>query len=204
MTKINTLQTEHVQTLLKRAAGLDNDQGNPRSKEIMHRFLTDVFKMIEDLDITQEEFWMGVNYLNELGANGEAVLLAPGLGFDHFLDVREDAKDGRRGRGRRGRVWRRRCVHRRRRRRRTLAQLRLVVGFHAARLRRIRQPVVGRLRQDDHARIGAIFVPENIFGENPGVFQVVLTHLELMLKVDTDVVRLRSMGHVQVRNTDDE
>ena len=93
MTKINTLQTEHVQTLLKRAAGLDNDQGNPRSKEIMHRFLTDVFKMVEDLDITQEEFWMGVNYLNELGANGEAVLLAPGLGFDHFLDVREDAKD---------------------------------------------------------------------------------------------------------------
>ena len=93
MTTINTLQTEHVQTLLKRAAGLDNDKGNPRTKEIMHRLLTDVFKMIEDLDITQEEFWQGVNYLNELGANGEAVLLAPGLGFDHFLDVREDAKD---------------------------------------------------------------------------------------------------------------
>ena len=87
MTTINTLQTEHVQTLLKRAAGLDNDKGNPRTKEIMHRLLTDVFKMIEDLDITQEEFWQGVNYLNELGANGEAVLLAPGLGFDHFLEL---------------------------------------------------------------------------------------------------------------------
>ena len=67
MTTINTLQTEHVQTLLKRAAGLDNDKGNPRTKEIMHRLLTDVFKMIEDLDITQEEFCLLVFYLIDEG-----------------------------------------------------------------------------------------------------------------------------------------
>lgn len=97
MTKTNTLNTDHVQKLLERAAGLDKEGGNPRAKQIMHRFLTDVYRMIEDLDITQEEFWQGVNYLNELGANGEAVLLAPGLGFDHFLDVREDAKDAAAG-----------------------------------------------------------------------------------------------------------
>ena len=97
MTKTNTLQTEHVQQLLMRAAGLDNQAGDPRTKTIMHRFLTDVYRMIEELDISPEEFWQGVNYLNELGANGEAVLLAPGLGFDHFLDVREDAKDAAAG-----------------------------------------------------------------------------------------------------------
>lgn len=97
MTKINTLQTPYVQQLLEKAAGLDNSKGNPRTKEIIHRFLTDMFRMIEDLDITQEEFWQGVNYINELGSRGEAVLLAPGLGFDHFLDIREDAKDAQAG-----------------------------------------------------------------------------------------------------------
>ncbi|GAA6184919.1 MULTISPECIES: catechol 1,2-dioxygenase [Alteromonadaceae] len=90
---VKTMQTEAVQTLLKKAAGLDKEGGNPRFKTIMHRFLSDIYQMIEDLDITPEEFWQGANYLNELGTNKEAVLLAPGLGFDHYLDIREDAKD---------------------------------------------------------------------------------------------------------------
>lgn len=90
---VKTMQTEAVINLLHKAAGLDKADGNPRLKAIMHRFLSDVFQMIEDLDITPEEFWQGASYLNELGGNNETVLLAPGLGFDHFLDIREDAKD---------------------------------------------------------------------------------------------------------------
>ena len=78
----NILNTDHVKELLHKAAGLDKETGSTRNKQIMHRLLTDIYTMIEDLDITPEEFWQGVNYLNELGANGEAVLLAPGLGFD--------------------------------------------------------------------------------------------------------------------------
>ena len=89
----NIMNTDHVKELLHKAAGLDKETGSTRNKQIMHRLLTDIYTMIEELDITPEEFWQGVNYLNELGANGEAVLLAPGLGFDHFLDLREDAKD---------------------------------------------------------------------------------------------------------------
>lgn len=90
---VKTIQTEAVQNLLLKVAGLDNDQGNPRVKEIMYRLMSDIYKIIDDLDITPEEFWHAANYLNELGTNKEAVLLAPGLGFDHFLDIREDAKD---------------------------------------------------------------------------------------------------------------
>lgn len=90
---VKTMQTEAVQTLLKKVAGLDKDQGNPRVKKIMHRLISDIYQIIEDFDITPDEFWHAANYLNELGTNKEAVLLAPGLGFDHFLDIREDAKD---------------------------------------------------------------------------------------------------------------
>ena len=90
---VKTIQTEAVQALLKKVAGLDKDQGNPRMKEIIYRLVSDLYKMIEDLDITPDEFWMCVNYVNDLGTTKEAVLLAPGLGFDHFLDIREDAKD---------------------------------------------------------------------------------------------------------------
>lgn len=90
---VKTMQTEAVQTLLQKVAGLDKEGGNARMKEIIFRLHNDLYQMIEDLDITPEEFWMGINYLNELGTNKEAVLLAPGLGFDHYLDIREDAKD---------------------------------------------------------------------------------------------------------------
>jgi len=90
---VKTMHTEAVQTLLQKVAGLDKEGGNPRMKEIIHRLMTDIFQMIEDLDITPAEFWVGANFINELGTNKEAVLLAPGLGFDHYLDIREDAKD---------------------------------------------------------------------------------------------------------------
>ncbi|RNF47322.1 catechol 1,2-dioxygenase [Marinomonas hwangdonensis] len=90
---VKTIKTAAVQELIKKVAGLDNDKGNPRVKEIMYRLISDIYKIIDDLDITPDEFWHAANYINELGSNKEAVLLAPGLGFDHFLDIREDAKD---------------------------------------------------------------------------------------------------------------
>lgn len=91
---IKTMQTEQVQELLKKVAGFDNDEGSPRVKAIVHRLVTDIFQAIEDLDITPEEFWQGIYFLNDLGTNvPEAALLAPGLGFDHFLDIRMDAAD---------------------------------------------------------------------------------------------------------------
>ena len=86
-------QRPDVQTFLRTASNLDHEEGNPRLKQVVHRVLADVFRMIEDLDLTPDEVWAGVNYLNDLGARGEASLLAAGLGLEHFLDLRLDEQD---------------------------------------------------------------------------------------------------------------
>lgn len=91
--------TDEVQALFKRAAGLDNDRGNPRAKQLMHRLFTDLAKIIEELEVTDDEFWTAVDYINRLGASGEAALLMAGTGHEHFLDLLNDARDARAGLG---------------------------------------------------------------------------------------------------------
>ena len=59
--------------------------------------MRDLFKTIDALDITPDEVWTAVSYINDLGASSEAGLLAPGLGLEHFLDLRMDAEDKQRG-----------------------------------------------------------------------------------------------------------
>ncbi len=82
-----------IQEFLKVLSGLDNAGGNPRVKQIVHRIMSDLFKAIDDLDITPDEYWTGIAWLNEIGATGQAGLISPGLGLDHFLDERLDAID---------------------------------------------------------------------------------------------------------------
>lgn len=86
-------ETQEVQDLLKSASNVDGDGGNARFKQIVHRLLSDLFKAVDDLDITPDEIWAGVNYLNKLGQDGEAALLAAGLGLEKYLDIRMDAED---------------------------------------------------------------------------------------------------------------
>ncbi|BEV14398.1 catechol 1,2-dioxygenase [Herbaspirillum sp. DW155] len=85
--------TPEVQDFLRLASGLDTEGGSPRTKQIVHRILSDLFKTIEDLEITSDEYWAGVAYINRLGTASEAGLLSPGLGLDRFLDMRMDAED---------------------------------------------------------------------------------------------------------------
>lgn len=80
------------------AAGLKNAAGNPRNKRIVLRILQETAKVIEELDITDDEFWAGVEYINRLGKSNEAGLLAAGLGVEHFLDLLNDAKQAEVGR----------------------------------------------------------------------------------------------------------
>jgi catechol 1,2-dioxygenase len=87
------VNTDEVQRLLTAASGLSSKTGNTRTKEIVQRILADLFKVIEDLNITPDEFWTGVNYLNDLGRAGEAALLGAGLGVEHFLDLGMDAEE---------------------------------------------------------------------------------------------------------------
>jgi len=90
---VKVFDSKEVQDLLKAAANLDGGNGNARFQQIVHRLLGDLFKAIDDLDITPDEVWAGVNYLNKLGSDGEAALLAAGLGLEKYLDIRMDAED---------------------------------------------------------------------------------------------------------------
>ena len=89
--------TPEVQQFFQQVAGGDNSNGSPRFKQIILRVLQDTARLIEDLEITEDEFWKAVDYLNRMGTNQEAGLLTAGLGIEHFLDLLQDAKDAEAG-----------------------------------------------------------------------------------------------------------
>ena len=68
-----------------------------RVQQVVVRFLGDLFKAIEDLDISQTELWKGLEYLTDAGQANELGLLAAGLGLEHFLDLRADEADAKAG-----------------------------------------------------------------------------------------------------------
>lgn len=90
---IKLSHTESVQNFFKEVSGLSNDQGSPRMKALINRILQDSIRIIEDMEVTTEEFWKAVDYLNRMGARSEAGLLVAGLGLEHYLDLLLDAKD---------------------------------------------------------------------------------------------------------------
>ncbi|WP_433770559.1 catechol 1,2-dioxygenase [Pseudomonas putida] len=85
--------TEAARQFLDEASGLTNHAGNPRLKVVINAILQHTVQIIEIHQISPEEFWTAVNYLNELGARSEAGLLAAGLGLEHYLDLLLDARD---------------------------------------------------------------------------------------------------------------
>lgn len=75
----------------------DAQKGNPRVKTIVNRIVRDLFYTIEDLDIQPDEFWGAMDYLTQAGQNNEWGLIAPGMGFEHLLDLRMDEAEVRAG-----------------------------------------------------------------------------------------------------------
>ncbi|KFF49581.1 catechol 1,2-dioxygenase [Gammaproteobacteria bacterium MFB021] len=90
---VKIFDTPEVQDFLVKISGLDTAGGNARAKQIVHRLVSDLFRLIDDFEITEEEYWAAINLLNALGSQTQFGLLSPGLGFDHFLDMRHDAID---------------------------------------------------------------------------------------------------------------
>ena len=75
----------------------DAKKGNPRVKAIVNRIVRDLFYTIEDFDIQPDEFWTAMDYLTKAGQNNELGLIAPGMGFEHLLDLRMDEAEVRAG-----------------------------------------------------------------------------------------------------------
>ncbi|WP_144140976.1 catechol 1,2-dioxygenase [Paraburkholderia sp. BCC1884] len=90
---VKVFDTKEVQDLLKAATNVSSQDGGARARQIVNRLLGDLFKAIDDLDMTPDEIWAGVHYFNKLGQDGEAALLAAGLGLEKYLDIRMDAED---------------------------------------------------------------------------------------------------------------
>jgi catechol 1,2-dioxygenase len=68
-----------------------------RIQQVVVRLLGDLFKAVEDLDLTPSEIWKGIEYFADAGASHELGLLAAGLGLERFLDIRADEADARAG-----------------------------------------------------------------------------------------------------------
>jgi catechol 1,2-dioxygenase len=86
-------RSPETEQFLDRIAGATSPVGDPRTKQVVRRIVSDLFRTIEDLDVQPDEFWAAVAYLTASGQAREMALLSPGLGFDHFLDLRLDAAD---------------------------------------------------------------------------------------------------------------
>lgn len=91
------MHREAIAALLQKIESTETAAGSARVKTVVNRIVRDLFQTIEDLDVQPEEFWSAVNYLTEAGRNGEYGLIAAGLGFEHFLDLRMDEAEAARG-----------------------------------------------------------------------------------------------------------
>ncbi len=85
-----------IHALLNRATGLDQAAGSPRLKAVLRDLLEATAEIIVRHDVTENEFWDAVQYLQK-GAD-ELGLIVPGLGLEHFLDLYLEAKDAEAGR----------------------------------------------------------------------------------------------------------
>lgn len=87
------IDTDHVRTLLTRVSGQGNGAGDERLQRIVGRVTEDIFRIIEEFDVTPSEFWTAMGYLTQLGQANEVGLLVPGLGIEHFLDLKIDQQE---------------------------------------------------------------------------------------------------------------
>jgi catechol 1,2-dioxygenase len=71
--------------------------GNARVRAITARIVADLFKTIDEMDVSADEFWRATDWLSRLGASGQVGLITAGLGFDRLLDIRADEADSRAG-----------------------------------------------------------------------------------------------------------
>jgi catechol 1,2-dioxygenase len=87
-----------IDALVKRFV-VDSASGeaDPRIQQIVVRLAGDLFKAIEDLDLSPTEVWKGIEYFSEAGATHELGLLAAGLGLERFLDIRMDEAEANAG-----------------------------------------------------------------------------------------------------------
>jgi catechol 1,2-dioxygenase len=84
--------------LLERVTTSRVADGDARVRKISARIIGDLFRTIDELDVSADEFWAAADWLSRLGASGQMGLITAGLGFDRLLDIRADEADAKAGR----------------------------------------------------------------------------------------------------------
>ena len=56
-------------------------EGNPRVQQVVARIVGDLFRAIDELDVSADEFWAGIDWLTRLGQSGQAGLITAGVGW---------------------------------------------------------------------------------------------------------------------------
>lgn len=91
------MKAQDIDALLNGFAKTSGGTANERVKSIVDRIVHDLFHTIEEFDVQPDEFWSALNWLAEAGAKHELGLVAPGLGFETFLDLRMDEAEEKAG-----------------------------------------------------------------------------------------------------------
>lgn len=94
MTKL--VDDPQSQALLDKIAGFETSGGELRTKQILRRLTQALFEVMDEYDVTEDEFWHALNFVGRGGP--ELGLWAAGLGIEHFIDLRLDAADRAEGR----------------------------------------------------------------------------------------------------------
>lgn len=92
---ISFVQSEQIQQLLDRAAGVQESGGDVRLKAIVRDLTESIMTTIVKHDVTENEFWGAIKYFVE--GIDEIGLIIPGVGLEHFMDLYLDAKDAEAG-----------------------------------------------------------------------------------------------------------
>lgn len=91
------MNRQAIDAVLSAITQVGTDSGNDRVKAIVNRIVRDLFYTIEDFDVQPVEFWQALDYLSQAGRSNEFGLIAAGLGFEHFLDLRMDEAEAKAG-----------------------------------------------------------------------------------------------------------
>lgn len=91
------MNRQAIDALLAVINATEKNTGSARVKTVVNRIVKDLFYTIEDLDVQPEEFWGALDYLARAGRSNEFGLIAAGLGFEHFLDLRLDEAEAKAG-----------------------------------------------------------------------------------------------------------
>lgn len=86
----NIIADQEMLSLAARAAGTDAAGGNARVKQVTERLLYRLMQVIDECDVSMDEFWAAVGFLGRAAKNEELGLVVPGTALEHFLDLRLD------------------------------------------------------------------------------------------------------------------